>query len=39
LARFLDFTSDSANAAEVVNNDWMKNFSFLDFIHDGETLQ
>lgn len=35
LARFLDFTSDATNAAELVNNyDWMKNFSFLDFIRD-----
>jgi tyrosyl-tRNA synthetase len=35
LSRFLDFTSDTANAAELVNNyDWMKNFSFLDFIRD-----
>ena len=35
LARFLDFTSDASNAAELVNNyDWMKNFSFLDFIRD-----
>lgn len=35
LARFLDFTSNSANAAELVNNyDWMKDFSFLDFIRD-----
>jgi tyrosyl-tRNA synthetase len=35
LARFLDFTSNAANAAELVNNyDWMKNFSFLDFIRD-----
>jgi len=35
LSRFLDFTSDAANAAELVNNyDWMKNFSFLDFIRD-----
>ena len=35
LARFLDFTSDAANAAELVNNyDWMKNFSFLEFIRD-----
>lgn len=33
LARFLDFESDAANAAELVNNyDWMKEFSFLDFI-------
>jgi tyrosyl-tRNA synthetase len=32
---FLDFTSDASNAAELVNNyDWMKNFSFLDFIRD-----
>ncbi|MBK8806824.1 MAG: tyrosine--tRNA ligase [Bacteroidales bacterium] len=35
LARFLDFDSDAANAAELVNNyDWMKSFSFLDFIRD-----
>ena len=35
LAKFLDFASDAANAAELVNNyDWMKNFSFLDFIRD-----
>ena len=35
LARFLDFTSAEANAAELVNNyDWMKEFSFLDFIRD-----
>ncbi|MCL4119446.1 UNVERIFIED_CONTAM: hypothetical protein GTU68_044602 [Idotea baltica] len=35
LARFLDFESDSENAAELVNNyDWMQNFSFLDFIRD-----
>jgi tyrosyl-tRNA synthetase len=35
LAKFLDFESDSPNAAELVNNyDWMKNFSFLDFIRD-----
>jgi tyrosyl-tRNA synthetase len=35
LARFLDFTSNAANAAELVNNyDWMKDFSFLDFIRD-----
>lgn len=35
LARFLDFTSNASNAAELVNNyDWMKNFSFLDFIRD-----
>lgn len=35
LSRFLDFDSDSKNAAELVNNyDWMKDFSFLDFIRD-----
>lgn len=35
LAKFLDFDSSSPNAAEMVNNyDWMKNFSFLDFIRD-----
>lgn len=35
LSRFLDFSSDEANAAELVNNyDWMKDFSFLDFIRD-----
>ena len=35
LSRFLDFTSNASNAAELVNNyDWMKNFSFLDFIRD-----
>ena len=35
LSRFLDFESDEANAAELVNNyDWMKDFSFLDFIRD-----
>ena len=35
LARFLDFDSDAPNAAELVHNyDWMKNFSFLDFIRD-----
>jgi len=35
LARFLDFTSAEPNAAELVNNyDWMKEFSFLDFIRD-----
>ncbi len=33
LAKFLDFESDAPNAAELVNNyDWMKEFSFLDFI-------
>lgn len=35
LEKFLDFESDGANAAELVNNyDWMKNFTFLDFIRD-----
>lgn len=35
LARFLDFESGAPNAAELVNNyDWMKDFSFLDFIRD-----
>lgn len=35
LSRFLDFTSDAPNAAILVNNyDWMKNFSFLEFIRD-----
>ena len=35
LAHFLDFESDEANAAVLVNNyDWMKEFSFLEFIRD-----
>ncbi|MCT4613400.1 MAG: tyrosine--tRNA ligase [Marinifilaceae bacterium] len=35
LSKFMDFESDQANAAEMVNNyDWMKNFSFLEFIRD-----
>ena len=35
LAHFLDFESDAPNAAELVNNyDWMKDFSFLEFIRD-----
>ncbi|MBT8307567.1 MAG: tyrosine--tRNA ligase [Maribacter sp.] len=35
LSRFLDFDSAEANAAILVNNyDWMKDFSFLDFIRD-----
>jgi tyrosyl-tRNA synthetase len=35
LSKFLDFESDSPNAAEMVNNyDWTKNFSFLDFVRD-----
>lgn len=33
LSRFLDFTSTDSNAAELLNNyDWMKEFSFLEFI-------
>ena len=35
LAHFLDFESNQPNAALMVNNyDWMKDFSFLDFIRD-----
>ena len=35
LSRFLDFTSDAPNAAVMINNyDWMKNYTFLDFIRD-----
>lgn len=35
LAKFLDFESNEPNAAEMVNNyDWMKDFSFLEFIRD-----
>lgn len=35
LAKFLDFTTDDENSAKLVNNyDWMKEFSFLDFIRD-----
>ncbi|OAB79968.1 tyrosine--tRNA ligase [Cochleicola gelatinilyticus] len=35
LSQFLDFSSGAANQAELVNNyDWMKEFSFLDFIRD-----
>jgi tyrosyl-tRNA synthetase len=35
LAKFLDFESNSPNAAELVNNyDWMKDYSFLNFIRD-----
>lgn len=35
LSRFLDFDSDIPHRAEMVNNyDWMKDFSFLDFIRD-----
>jgi len=32
LERFIDFNSDIANKAELVNNyDWMKDYSFIDF--------
>ncbi|MDX9782497.1 MAG: tyrosine--tRNA ligase [Bacteroidales bacterium] len=35
LGRFLDFDSDSSNAAQLVNNyDWMKEYTFLNFIRD-----
>ena len=35
LSKFIDFESGAENAAEMVNNfDWMKNFSFLEFIRD-----
>ncbi len=35
LSRFLDFDSKAENSAVLVNNyDWMKDFSFLDFIRD-----
>jgi len=35
LAKFLDFESEAENKAILVNNyDWMKDFSFLDFIRD-----
>ena len=35
LAKFLDFESDVPNRAELVNNyDWMKEFSFLDFVRE-----
>ena len=35
LSKFLDFDSNANNAAEMVNNyDWMKEFSFLEFIRD-----
>ena len=35
LGRFLDFDSDSPNAAKLVNNyDWMKDYSFIDFTRD-----
>ena len=35
LSRFLDFNSTAANAAILVNNyDWMKDFSFINFVRD-----
>lgn len=35
LERFIDFSGDIDNAAEMVNNyDWMKNLSFLEFARD-----
>ena len=35
LAKFLDFESDIPNRAILVNNyDWMKDYTFLDFIRD-----
>jgi len=35
LSRFLDFSGSDDNAAVLVNNyDWMKDFSFLEFIRD-----
>ena len=35
LEKFLDFDSEAPNAAILVNNyDWMKNYSFLQFIRD-----
>jgi len=35
ISRFLDFDTDASNRAVMVNNyDWMKEFTFLDFIRD-----
>lgn len=35
LERFLDFSDSVPNKAELINNyDWLKNFTFLDFIRD-----
>jgi tyrosyl-tRNA synthetase len=35
LSRFLDFSSNEKNAAVLVNNyDWMKTFSFIDFVRE-----
>ena len=40
LEKFIDFSGSSKTSAEMVNNyDWMKEFSFLDFIRDiGKSL-
>lgn len=36
LSKFIDFNSDQANSAEMINNyDWFKEISFLDFIKDA----
>lgn len=36
LEKFLDFSADSPNAAEIVNNyDWFKDFSFLRFLREA----
>ena len=38
LSKFLDFNSSASNSAELVNNyDWMKQFTFLEFIRDLHT--
>jgi len=35
LAQYIDFTPGKGNSAELVNNyDWMKEFSFIDFLRD-----
>ncbi|MCQ2192484.1 MAG: tyrosine--tRNA ligase [Paludibacteraceae bacterium] len=35
LSKFLDFDSEAPNKAELVNNyDWMKGYSFLEFVRD-----
>ena len=35
ISRFLDFDTENSNKALLVNNyDWMKNWSFLDFVRD-----
>ena len=36
LEKFLDFSSDKPNTAELVNNyDWFKNIGFIDFLRDA----